>query len=93
MGIHLALGAPRLRVLRMMMASVLGPVTAGLLAGLAASLLLSGSLEAFVFRMSPQDPVTLALCISGLAMIASLAAWWPARRAVRLDPMRVLNAD
>ncbi|HSR52382.1 MAG TPA: ABC transporter permease [Acidobacteriota bacterium] len=92
-GVHLALGASRGRVLRMMMSTVLGPVTIGLMVGLAAAVLLSGSLSAFVFRMSPQDPATLALCAAALTLVAALSAWWPARRATRLDPMRVLSAD
>ncbi|HSR69834.1 MAG TPA: ADOP family duplicated permease [Acidobacteriota bacterium] len=92
-GVHLALGASRGRILRMMMSTVLPPVGLGLAAGLAAALALGGSLESFVFRMSPYDPATLAACLAGLALVAALSAWWPARRATRLDPMRVLSAD
>ncbi|HVS13430.1 MAG TPA: ABC transporter permease [Thermoanaerobaculia bacterium] len=91
--IRLALGGTRRDVL----SSVLGRglrltmtgVTLGLLGAVAASRLL----ESLLFAVSPRDPWIFGAVAGGLATIALLATWWPARRAARTDPARSLAIE
>jgi len=65
----------------------------GLLAGTAAAFLLCGALRGFVFGIAPTDPATWVSGIAVLAAVALIAAWLPARRAGRVDPLVVLRSD
>ncbi len=80
-GIRLALGAPRTRVLTMVLreASWLGIIGTG--AGLAAALLLARLVKSMLYGISPNDPVTIAGGMTLLLGAALVAGWIPARRA------------
>jgi predicted permease len=92
-GIRLALGAPRERVLAMVLSEVgvLGAWGLGL--GLPMALALSRLLSAQLFGLPPHDPLTLLAATVLLACVTLLAGLLPARRAMRVDPMRALRYE
>lgn len=93
LGLRMALGADRGRVLRFVLRQGLKPVVAGALAGLAAALLLGKLLAGFLYGIGSRDPLTLIAAPLLLLVVAAAAAWWPARRATRVDPILALRAD
>ena len=66
---------------------------AGLALGLAAITLLGPALEAVLYEVRPDDPASLAAGAAVLAAAALLAAWLPARRASRVDPLETLRVE
>jgi len=70
---------------------VLVPVSLGI--GLAATLAVSRLLGTLLYGVAPRDLTTLALSACLLAAVALIAAWLPARRASRLDPMNALRQE
>jgi predicted permease len=93
MGIRLALGAKRGRVLRQVMMQGLTTAGLGVAIGLAAALGLSRFLTSLLFGVEPADAMTLLIAILTVVGIAALACWLPAWRASRLDPNLVLRAE
>jgi putative ABC transport system permease protein len=92
-GVRIALGASKQDILRGVVFGIAAPVAAGLAVGGATALALSRTLESFMFGVSPSDPLTFVVIAALLALVATLAALIPARRAARLDPMRVLTTE
>jgi predicted permease len=92
-GIRLALGAKRGRLLRQVMTRGLTPVGLGLSVGLAGAIGLSRFLASLLFGVEPMDATTLAIAITTVAGMAALACWLPAWRASRLDPNVVLRVE
>ena len=66
---------------------------AGIALGLLLSIAATRVLGAFLYDISPPDPATLAAVTLALAGVALGAAWLPARRAARLDPMEALRSE
>lgn len=89
--IRTALGARRGQVVGMVLGRSLALAGAGVVAGLAGGLLLGRSLDAFLFEVSGTDPASFVLAPAALLAAALLAGLAPARRAARLDPMRILR--
>jgi predicted permease len=91
LGLRMAIGAQREDVLRMILYRGLKLAGLGILAGFAASTLLTGLLTHMLYRVKPLDPVTF--CAVGLVLVAvsALASLPPAWRASRLDPMTTLR--
>ena len=92
-GVRLALGAPRGRVLGGVLAEGLGLALLGLAAGLPAALAAGRLLQSQLFGVSSTDPWTLAGAALALAGTAAAAAWLPARRAAAVDPASALAAE
>jgi len=92
-GIRMALGAGRADVIRMVLRTGATLVAAGLLAGSAGSLLVTRSLQSMLVDVPRTDPVTYAAVVIALAIVGLSAAWIPARRATRIDPVVALRAD
>ncbi len=92
-GVRLALGADRGRVLRGVLFEGLRPVTLGIAAGLVASLAASRWLSQMLFSVAPTDTVTYAVVIALLFAAAAVAILIPAGRATRVDPMIALRAE
>jgi ABC-type antimicrobial peptide transport system permease subunit len=92
-GVRMALGAGRDRIVRQVVRSMLSPIVIGLSAGLVGTLLLDDAVETFLYGVSPGDPVTYGAIAAGLAVVALLATLVPAREAARVDPMRVMRAE
>jgi predicted permease len=91
--IRLALGAEEGDVLRMVMGEGARLVLGALLLGGVASVMLSGFLSGLLFEIQPTDPVTFVSVAVVLSGVALLAAFIPARRATRVDPIDALKAE
>lgn len=93
MGIRMALGAQPPAIVRLILREGMGFPALGLLAGLAASLLLGHFLQAALYEVTPADPVVLISTIGVLLLASLFACYTPARRATRQDPLIALRAD
>ena len=67
------------------------PVCAGLAAGLAGAAIVTRSMRALLFNVSPADPLTFAVVIGALLLTAAIACYLPTRRAMRVDPVDTLR--
>jgi predicted permease len=92
-GIRVALGAERRHVLSLVLNEGMLVIFAGLAIGLAASLLLTRFLASLLFGVRPTDPLTFASVALLLAGVALAACYVPARRAMRVDPVRALRYE
>jgi predicted permease len=93
MGVRLALGASPARVRRLVIGQTLVPVTVGLAVGLGASLALSRYLASLLYEVTARDAMTYLIVCAILLASALTAAYLPARRASRVDPVAALRAE
>lgn len=91
-GIRMALGAKGVDVVRMVVRQGMQPVAIGIVLGLGGAYASSRLLAAYVHGVTTTDPMTFAAVVALLTIVALLATTLPARRAVRVDPTRVLNS-
>ena len=92
-GVRMALGADRNRVVGLVLRQGMLPVLVGLGVGLAGTLVGGRLLSSLLFQVSPADPVSLA-AVSALLLATALGATWvPALRASRVDPVRAIRSD
>jgi predicted permease len=96
-GIRLALGAHSRALLWLVFRESLLLLAAGLVVGLPIALTAAFSLAAFLksqlFQVSTLDPVAFAAAVAVISTMTLLAAWLPARRATKVDPMEALRCD
>jgi predicted permease len=92
-GVRIALGAERARVLRMVLFDALRLLGAGLAAGTAALFVVSRFTDKLMYGVSPYDPVRLVAITGVLSAIAIISGLLPAIRAASIDPIRALRAD
>ena len=92
-GLRLALGAQRSDVLSLIIGRGLRLVCAGLAVGVSAAFLTSRVLSALLFHTRASDPLTYAAVALLLAVVAVIATYLPARRAMRVDPIVALRAE
>jgi predicted permease len=92
-GIRMALGADRGSVVWLVMREVLVLAVIGVAIGLGASWALTRLVEAQLFDVRPSDPLTLAAATFGIAAVAMLAGYLPARRATGIDPTAALRFE
>ena len=92
-GIRLALGAPPVSILRLVLRDVVIVLVAGIAAGIAISLASIGLLQRLLFGLTPHDPLTMLSSVAILAAVALVASYLPARRAMRTDPMQALRYE
>ncbi len=93
LGVRVALGARAADVRRLVLGKGLAPAALGLAAGLVGALALGQLLTAQLYEVRPADPVTYAAVALVLGAVALAAAWGPARRAARADPVEALRAE
>jgi len=93
LGIRIALGAERGRVTRMVVGEVAGVVVAGLALGLGVAAVGSPRLEGVLYGVSGLDPVAFTVALAVMLAVALAAAWLPARRAARADPVEALRVS
>jgi putative ABC transport system permease protein len=90
-GVRMALGASSAAVLRMVLGHAVRLVLTGIGAGLLASAPLTRLLGGLLFEVEPLDPTTFAATSVGLFAIATVAAYIPARRSMRMAPVEALR--
>jgi putative ABC transport system permease protein len=93
LGIRMALGADRRRILRLVMSQGMVLALAGMAAGVAISLALSRLLASLLFGVAPTDPLSYAAVTALLGGVAVVACALPAARAARVDPLVVLRSE
>jgi predicted permease len=92
-GVRLALGAGRPRVLTDVIREGIHLSVIGILVGTASAVLLSRLIASLLFGVGPMDTTTFATAIPMIAIIAGFASFLPAWRASRLDPNEVLRSE
>jgi ABC-type antimicrobial peptide transport system permease subunit len=92
-GIRMALGARGVSVLWLVLREALVLVVIGLTIGLVAASLVTKTAASLLYELKPNDPLTIALATTLLAVVAVLAGYFPARRASRVDPMVALREE
>ncbi|MEE8584143.1 MAG: ABC transporter permease, partial [Acidobacteriota bacterium] len=90
-GVRMALGAGRGRVLRLVLSQGMRLAVLGALLGLLGALAANRALSGLLYEVSASDPLTYALVAALLLGVAALACYLPARRASRVDPLIALR--
>ena len=92
-GLRMALGANRTNIATWVLRESLLLAGVGSTAGFLGALSAVRVLRQFLFEISPADPLTYTVVAATMGFLALLAAWAPARRAARTDPMQALHMD
>jgi predicted permease len=92
-GIRMALGATRERILAMIVRETLVVVAAGIVVGLPLTWYATQVLQAQLFGLSPHDASTILWSLAAILAVTVLAGLQPARRAARVDPMVALRYE
>jgi putative ABC transport system permease protein len=92
-GVRIALGASARNILSLIMREAATLLAVGLAIGTALALLAGKAASALLYGLKASDLFTMAAAVTGLAAVALLASFLPARRAAALDPMRALRED
>ena len=93
MGVRIAIGASRRDVLGLIVGRAMRLTGIGLGVGIVLAAGAGQLLRSQIFGVSPLDPLTFVVVIVLLAAVAFVAAWLPARRAARVDPIVALQAE
>ena len=92
-GVRVALGADRGRIIRMVLREAVVLLGVGLAIGTGLALWAGRAAGALLFGLKPYDPAALASAIVLLAVVALIASYWPAFRASRVEPMSALREE
>ena len=92
-GVRIALGAERQQVRSMILRQSLALVAGGLALGIPGALAAASWIESLLFGLSPTDPRAIAAAATMMVIVALAAAYVPARRASRIDPLTALRAE
>jgi putative ABC transport system permease protein len=92
-GLRMALGARQADVLRLVVGQGALLAGAGIAIGLLAGLAVTRTMAALLFGVQPHDPLTFGVVALMLALVTLLAAYIPARRAARVEPMTALRHE
>jgi ABC-type antimicrobial peptide transport system permease subunit len=92
-GIRMALGAQQGQVLFMVLRQSAGLVAVGVAAGLLAAVSATRLIASELYGLKPTDPLTLAFATFFIMVVAGFAAYFPARRATKVDPMVALRYE
>jgi len=93
LGIRVALGAQRRGILQAALGRAFKLLAIGSIAGLFLGILASRVLAFIVYLATPRDPVVLSGVVVAMALVGLLATWIPARRALSVDPLRLLREE
>lgn len=92
-GIRMALGARARDVVMGLVVGAMTPVCAGLVVGTVLAMLFVRVIESFLFETTARDPTVFAIVIGIALCTGLLAAWAPASRVARIDPVRAVGVD
>ena len=92
-GVRMALGAQRKQVFLMVLRQSIALVALGVVAGLLAAMATTRLIASELFGLRPADPLTLGFATFFMLAVAALAAYLPARRATKVDPMVALRYE
>jgi putative ABC transport system permease protein len=92
-GIRVALGATPALIRGSVLRRAFTLIGVGIAVGLAVALVTTRLLQSLLFQVSPADPITLVIVCVVLLGVAGVAAYLPARRATRIDPIAALRAE
>ena len=92
-GVRMALGAQTGDITSLIVNQGVTLAVIGCALGVAAAIALSRFVVSFLYGVSAIDPLTLAVAVVILTLVAFLASWLPARRATRIDPMIALRYE
>jgi len=92
-GLRIALGAQPWGVVALMLRGAQAPLAAGLVVGAPIAWAASRSIESMLFGLEPLDPLAIGAAVLALSLIAHIAAYLPARRAARVDPLIALKCE
>ncbi len=90
-GVRLAVGARPVDIVTMIVRQAGALVVLGLLVGVPCALAVAHTGSSFLFGVSPADPATILTCACVVLFVTALAAYVPARRAARIDPVAALR--
>jgi putative ABC transport system permease protein len=93
LGIRLAIGATPQSLIHLTLRRALVPIAAGVAIGVLVTLWIGRFAEAQLFRVETRDPLTLTATAVTVLAAGLVAAWLPARRANRVDPILALKAE
>jgi putative ABC transport system permease protein len=91
--LRLALGAQPLNVLGLLLRNGVTLIGAGIAVGLIASLMVTPVIRGFLWGVTTSDPLTLAAMVVTLGVVALLACYLPARRALKVTPIEALRSE
>jgi predicted permease len=92
-GVRMALGATRGKLVWLVIREAMTMVVAGIVIGIPIAVACGRALHSMLFEVGPLDPLSLVITAMVLSMVATIAAFIPARRATRVDPMVALRYE
>lgn len=92
-GVRVALGADFVDVLRLVLGRGVKQLMIGAIIGIAAAISVCRLMSRILFKVAPNDVLTLALVTFALLAVGLTACWFPARRAAKLDPVKALRYE
>ena len=93
LGVRMALGADRGKVLRLVLGQGLKTCVVGIAVGLVAAFAVTRLLTSLLYQIQPHDPATVVTVTAVLLLVTVAACYLPARRATRIDPVSALRGD
>ncbi|MGH8101983.1 MAG: FtsX-like permease family protein, partial [Chthoniobacterales bacterium] len=92
-GVRIALGAAQSNIFRLVIGQAMTLVAISVVLGLAGAFAVTRLLGSLLFGVGAWDPITFGAIVFLISFVAFLAAWLPARRASRVDPIVALRAE
>jgi ABC-type antimicrobial peptide transport system permease subunit len=92
-GVRLALGAQAAQVARLIIGQGVTAAAAGVVLGAVGAWALGRGIRSLLYDVEPADPLVFLVTAGVIMGVAALAAWFPARRATRVDPMMALRSE
>ena len=92
-GIRIAPGAAQSSIFRLVVGQAMGLVAISVVVGLSGAFAMTRLLQSLLFGVAALDPLTFSAVIVLIALVALVAAWFPARRAMLVNPIEALRAE